>query len=96
MQKTFFLFIVYFILLSVTPSCIEDDCMEKTENEMVENYNEVCTPLINCNSCTVLSFQQKYSKNKIYNSKLLIDVINNFIKFNSDFFPSIWQPPKTV
>lgn len=96
MKKTFLLFILYFILLSVTPCCLEDSCTEETEYNNVENCNEVCTPLLNCNTCNVVPFPQKYSKNKTYNSKLIQVIIPNLTIVQAEYFPSIWQPPKIL
>jgi len=99
-----YIFSIYILALSVMPcSDASNDCRSKTEvaeradaHSHKSDHNDTCSPFCICSCCntpvniTFDSFSIKV--NKPVATSLKIPVFNFF--FASNYYGSIWKPPK--
>lgn len=94
-----FILALYILILSVAPTIVEDKCLqeqttEQGQSEQDQDCSDCCSPFMGCHTCNGFTFPTATFSLKsviVYSEKKIPLYKDNF---SSDFFPSIWQPPK--
>jgi hypothetical protein len=95
-----FILAVYVLLLSAVPNVVEDKCFEEQTTEQGQDHNDdqdcsdCCSPFMGCHTCYGFTFPTATFSLKsaiVYSDKKIPLYKDNI---TSEFFPSIWQPPK--
>lgn len=99
MKYLSFILAIYVFVLTVAPNVVTDECsreqaMDDEQSSKDQHCSDCCSPFTSCNTCTGFTSPAEiiplgslitYSDHKLTAFKE-----SSF----SEFFPSIWQPPK--
>lgn len=97
-----FILAFYVLLLSVAPNLVEDKCFNEQTTEQGQNQqddqdcSDCCSPFMGCHTCNgfTLSVTSFSVQSFLIYSDLKVSLYDE--NFVSEFFSSIWQPPKIV
>lgn len=90
---------LYTLILSVVPTIVEYEYLqeqgtEQGESEQNQDCSDCCSPFMGCHTCygfTLSTVAFSLKSTLVYPDKKVSLYKENA---SSDFFPSIWQPPK--
>jgi len=97
-----FILAVYVLLLSVAPNLVDDECFNEQTTEQGQNQqdkqdcSDCCSPFMGCHTCNgfTVSVTSFSVQSFLVYSDLKVSLYDE--NFVSEFFSSIWQPPKIV
>ncbi len=101
MKLLTFLLAIYVLTLSTVPCYMEDKCLNEThQTEQSQNQtdeqgcSDCCSPFVSCGTCCGFTFT--FTTFTLQPNIISYEKKFTFYKqtFNSQFAPSIWQPPK--
>ncbi|HET6990322.1 MAG TPA: DUF6660 family protein [Bacteroidia bacterium] len=103
MKILYFILAVYVVLLSVKPCCTDDKCCADNHSAQTEksarhqdnaDCKGDCSPFFTCGSCTGFNFPAFSFSLKPSEVAIEKQVSVYSFSFSTEFFSSIWQPPK--
>jgi len=100
MKYLSFILAIYVLLLTAAPNLVEDKCFNEQTTEQRQNQqddqSDCCSPFMSCNTCNgfTVSYASFSVQSFLIYSDLKVSLYDE--NFASEFFSSIWQPPKIV
>ena len=97
-----FILSLYVVFLATTPCCSDDNCNDEIKTEQTDNHSQdhkdsdcnICSPFLTCGTCTGFNFPTVFFSLTPPAITLTTKIPINYSSFSSNYFPSIWQPPK--
>ncbi len=95
-------FTTYLLVLMVVPCNDHPEQLTNTEQSAHKDSNhkddlDLCTPFCTCSSCmAAIVLQPQFEFSFYFPNKTSAEISNFYKSVNSQFYGSIWQPPKLV